>query len=87
MMKNLRKILRDFEQIPNLSFVDKAMVEAYKLQKDDRIEEAVQKWRSIATIVDEADKNLAARAVEFCRIPPFRRRTRRRRNFLLMIRQ
>ena len=54
--------LRDFEQIPNLSFVDKAMVEAYKLQKDDSIEEAVQKWRSIANIVNENDKNLAARA-------------------------
>ena len=60
--EEFEKILRDFEQIPNLSFVDKAMVEAYKLQKDDRIEEAVQKWRSIAIIVDENDKNLAARA-------------------------
>lgn len=60
--EEFEKILRDFEQIPNLSFVDKAMVEAYKLQKDDRIEEAVQKWRSIAIIVDENDKNFAARA-------------------------
>lgn len=60
--EEFEKILRDFEQIPNLSFVDKAMVEAYKLQKDHRIEEAVQKWRSIAIIVDENDKNLAARA-------------------------
>ena len=31
-------------------------------EKDDRIEEAVQKWRSIAIIVEEVDKNLAARA-------------------------
>lgn len=54
--------LRDFEQIHNLSFVDKAMVKAYKLQKDSRIEEAIRKWRSIANIVDETDKNLAARA-------------------------
>lgn len=60
--EEFEKILRDFEQIPNLSFVDKAMVAAYKLQKDDRIEEAVQKWRSIAIIVEEVDKNLAARA-------------------------
>ncbi len=56
--EEFEKILRDFEQIPNLSFVDKAMVEAYKLQKDDRIEEAVQKWRSIAIIVDEMIKTL-----------------------------
>ena len=60
--EEFEKILRDFEQIPNLSFVDKAMVEAYRLQKDDRIEEAGQKWRSIAIIVAENDKNLAARA-------------------------
>ena len=60
--QEFEKELRDFEQIPNLSFIDKAMVEAYKLQKDSRIEEAIRKWRSIANIVDEADKNLAARA-------------------------
>ena len=54
--------LRDFEQIPNLSFVDKAMVEAYKLQKDSRIEEAIRQWRSIANSVDETEKDLAARA-------------------------
>ena len=54
--------LRDFEQIPNLFFVDKAMIEAYKLQRDGKITDAVQKWRSVAIIVDENDKNLAARA-------------------------
>ena len=60
--EEFEKGLRDFEQIPNLSFIDKAMVEAYKLQKDGKITEAIQKWRSIANIVDEVDKNLAARA-------------------------
>lgn len=60
--EEFEKILRDFEHIPTLSFVDKAMVAAYKLQRDDKIEAAVQKWRSIAIIVDENDKNLAARA-------------------------
>ena len=60
--EEFEKVLRDFEQIPNLSFIDKATVEAYKLQKDGKITEAIQKWRSIANIVDETDKNLAARA-------------------------
>ena len=58
--QEFEKVLRDFEQIPNLSFVDKAMIEAYKLQKDGKITEATQKWCSIANIVGEADKNLAA---------------------------
>ena len=60
--QEFERTLRDFEEVPNLSFIDKAMVEAYKLQKDGRIEEAVEKWRSIANIADENDKNLAARA-------------------------
>ena len=60
--QEFERSLQDFEQIPNLSFVDKAMVNAYKLQKDGKITEAIQKWRSIANIVDEVDKNLAARA-------------------------
>ncbi len=60
--EEFEKVLQDFEQIPNLSFIDKATVEAYKLQKDGKITEAIQKWHSIANIVDETDKHLAARA-------------------------
>ena len=60
--EEFEKGLRDFEQIPTLSFTDKAMIEAYKLQKDGKIAEATQKWCSIANIVGEADKNLAARS-------------------------
>lgn len=56
------KILQDFEQIRNLSFVDRAMVDAYKLQKDGKIKESTQKWRSVANIVSGIDENLAARA-------------------------
>ena len=58
--EEFEKGLRDFEQIPNLPLTDKAMIEAYKLQKDGKITEATQKWCSIANIVGEADKNLAA---------------------------
>ena len=60
--EEFEKTLRDFEQIANLFFIDKAMIEAYKAQRDGKITDAVQKWRSIAIIVDENDKNLAARA-------------------------
>lgn len=60
--EEFEKTLQDFEQIPNLSFVDKAMIDAYKLQKNGKIKEAIQKWRSVANIVSETDKDLAARA-------------------------
>ncbi len=60
--EEFEKTLQDFEQIPNLSIVDKAMIDAYKLQKDGKIKEAIQKWRSVANIVSETDKDLAARA-------------------------
>ena len=60
--QEFERSLQDFEQIPNLTFIDKAMIEAYKLQKDGKIADAIQKWRSIAIIVDENNKNLAARA-------------------------
>ena len=60
--QEFERSLQDFEQIPNLTFIDKAMIEVYKLQKDGKIAEAIQKWRSIANIVDEVDKNFAARA-------------------------
>ena len=60
--QEFEKVLRDFEQISNLTFIDKAMVEAYKLQKGGKITEAIQKWRSVANIVRETDKDLAARA-------------------------
>lgn len=55
-------VMQDFEQIPNLSVIDKTIVDAYRLQRDNRIKEAIQKWRSVATIVGETDKDLAARA-------------------------
>ena len=60
--QEFEKVLGDFEQISNLTFIDKAMVEVYKLQKDGRIKEAIQKWRSVAHIVSGIDENLAARA-------------------------
>lgn len=54
--------LIEFEQIPNLSIVDKAMIDAYKFQKDGKINRAIHQWRSIAIIVSETDKDLTSRA-------------------------
>lgn len=54
--------LRDLLQNPELSVIDKAIAEASALQQGGAIEEAIEKWRSIANIVAETDSDLAARA-------------------------
>lgn len=54
--------LQDLLQVPNLSFIDKAIADAYALQRNGKIKAAVQKWRSIANIVAETDRELASQA-------------------------
>ena len=56
------ELLHDFQQIPNLSRLDRALANAYRLQQNDRIEEAIQSWRFIANSVEATDNNLASRA-------------------------
>ena len=45
-----------------LSLVDRAVIDAYLLQQDGKIAEAVEKWRSIANISEGIDDQLAAHA-------------------------
>lgn len=54
--------LRDLLQNPELSVIDKAIAEASALQQDGATEEAIEKWRSIANIVEETDNDLAYQA-------------------------
>ena len=54
--------LRDLLQNSELYVVDKAIADAYMLQQKGDIEDAIEKWRSIANIVEETDSDLAARA-------------------------
>ena len=54
--------LRDLLQNSELSVIDKAIADASALQRDGAIKDAIEKWRSIANIVGEADSDLAARS-------------------------
>lgn len=54
--------LRDLLQNPELSLIDKAIAEAFALQQDGAIEEAIEKWNFIADRVAGTDDDLAARA-------------------------
>ena len=45
-----------------LSLVDRAIIDAYLLRESGKIADAIEKWRSIANIAEEADNELAAHA-------------------------
>lgn len=60
--EELEKALLELLQTPNLSFIDKAIADAYTLQRDEKIDQAIEKWRSIANIAEGMDEVLAARA-------------------------
>ena len=54
--------LRDLLQDSELSVIDKAIADASALQQNGAIEDAIEKWRSIANMVEETDSDLAARS-------------------------
>ena len=60
--EELKKALLELLQTPNLSFIDRAIADAYTLQRDEKIDQAIEKWRSIANIAEGMDEVLAARA-------------------------
>lgn len=56
------KILQKIEQVSNASLTNKAVVDACRLQVTGKIEEAIEKWRSIANIFEGYSEDLAADA-------------------------
>ena len=61
--EKLDKIQKAVEQNPKTSLIQKAIADAYTLQRGERIEEAIEKWRSIANITDGNDNRLASRGL------------------------
>ena len=54
--------IRAIERNSKASLIDKAVADAYVLQRSEKIEEAIEKWRSIANIAEGHDKSLAVQA-------------------------
>ena len=54
--------IQKIEQDPKASVMNKAVVEAYKLKQVGKIDESIEKWRSIANIAEGTDNDLAAGA-------------------------
>ena len=61
--EKLDKIQKAVEQNPKASLIEKSIADAYMLQRGDRIEEALEKWSSIANIAEGSDNDLASRAL------------------------
>ena len=56
--ETLQEELRNTE----LSLVDRAIIDAYLLQQEGKIAEAIEKWRSLANITEGLDNELASHA-------------------------
>lgn len=60
--EEFEEVLRDFRQIPDLSPLEESVLDAYTLQQNHEIEEAIKKWCSIANITEGKNNNMAAHA-------------------------
>ena len=58
----VEKIARQVQQNPEASALDRALADAFTLQQEGNIEDAIEKWRAIANIAEGSDNDLAARA-------------------------
>ena len=58
----IEKAVRQVQQNPEASALDRALADAFTLQQEGNIEEAIEKWRSIANIAEGSDNDLAAHA-------------------------
>ena len=54
--------VREVRRNPEASSLARAIADAVSLQRAGRIEEAIEKWRSIANVAEGSDNDLAARA-------------------------
>lgn len=51
-----------YQQVPAFSLVEKAIADAQLLQEAGKIAEALEKWRSLANVIETIDTEVAARA-------------------------
>ena len=54
--------IADVRENPEASPIDKAIAYAISLQQQRRVDDAIEKWRAIAQVVEGSDNDLAARA-------------------------
>ncbi len=57
-----RELLQTIQRDPGASVIDKAIVEAFRLQQERKVDEAIKKWDSIVNISEGIDNDIAAAA-------------------------
>ena len=57
-----RQVVADVLENPEASPIDKAIADAISLQQQGRVDDAIEKWRAIAQVVEGSDNDLAALA-------------------------
>ena len=57
-----RELLRTVQRDPGASVIDKAIVEAFRLQQEGKMDDAIKKWDSIVNISEGVDNDIAAAA-------------------------
>ncbi len=58
----LQSTIEDILNNPTISLEDKAIIEAFRLQKEGQLADAIEKWRSIANTAQGVNNELVARA-------------------------
>ena len=54
--------IADVRRNPKASPIDKAIADAISLQQQGRVDDAIEKWRAVAQVLEGSDNDLAARA-------------------------
>ena len=60
--KRIGEVVQDVRRSPDASPLDIGIADAYALQQNGKIQEAIDKWRAIASLTEDIDNGLAARA-------------------------
>ena len=58
----VREFLQTIQRDPGASVIDKAIVEAFRLQQEGKMDDAIKKWDSIVNISEGIDNDMAAAA-------------------------
>lgn len=62
MVPEVRRIAERVAQDPEASAISRAVAAAVKLQERGSLEESIERWRAVAIVSEESDKDLAAQA-------------------------
>ena len=61
-VRNSLQKIQQIQQDPAASVIDKAIVDAFRLQQEGKVDDAIKKWSSIANISEGIDNDIAAGA-------------------------